>query len=59
MVGDGSCILFLHDKWTGDVPLKILYPQLFLCLANKEACISEVLSLLVGDNDRVWSFKIL
>ena len=59
VVGDGSCILFLHDKWTGDVPLKILYPQLFLCSANKEACISEVLSLPVGDNDRVWSFKIL
>ena len=38
-----------------DVPLKILYPQLFLCSANKEACISEVLSPPVGDNDRVWS----
>ena len=51
--GDGSCILFWHDKWTADVPLKILYPQLFLCSANKEACISEVLSPPVGDNDRV------
>ena len=30
VVGDGSCILFWHDKWTGDVPLKSLYPQLFL-----------------------------
>ena len=59
VVEDGSCILFWHDKWTGDVPLKILYPQLFLCSANKEACTSEVLSLPVGDNDRVWSFKIL
>ena len=56
--GDGSRILFWHDKWTGDVPLKILYPQLFLCSANKEACISDVLSPPVGDNDRVWSFKI-
>ena len=26
VVGDGSCILFWHDKWTEDVPLKILYP---------------------------------
>ena len=51
--GDGSCILFWHDKWTADVPLKILYPQLFLCSANKEACISEVLGPPVGDNDRV------
>ena len=42
VVGDASCILFWHDKWTEDVPLKILYPQLFLCLANKEAYISDV-----------------
>jgi len=28
-----------------------------LCSANKEACISEVLSPLVGDNDRVWSLR--
>ena len=45
------------DKWIGDVPLKILYPQLFLCSANKEAYISEVLSPPVGDNDRVWSLS--
>ena len=57
MVGGGSCILFWHDKWTGDVPLKILYPQLFMCAENKEACISEVLSPPVGDNDRVWSLR--
>ena len=41
----------------GDVPLKILYPQLFMCAENKEACISEVLSPPVGDNDRVWSLR--
>ena len=57
MVGDGSRILFWHYKWTCDVPLKILYPQLFLCSANKDACISEVLSPPVGDNDRVWSLS--
>ena len=27
-MGDGSRILFWHDKWTGDVPLKSLYPHL-------------------------------
>ena len=30
VVRDGSRILFWHDKWTGDVPLKILYPQLWM-----------------------------
>ena len=57
VVGDSSHILFWYDKWTRDVPLKILYPRLFLCSANKEACISKVLSTQVGDNDRVWSLK--
>ena len=57
VVGDGSRILFWHDKWTGDVPLKILYPLLFLCSANKEAYVSEVLSPSVGDNNRVWSLS--
>ena len=44
----------ISGLWIGDVPLKILYPQLFLCSANKEACISKVLSPSVGDNDKVW-----
>ena len=57
VVGDGSRILFWHDKWTSDVSLKILYSQLFLCSANKEACISEVLRPPVDDNDRVWSLS--
>ena len=57
MVGDGSRTLFWHDKWFGDVPLKNLYPRLFLCSANKEACISDVLSPSMSDNDRVWSLR--
>ena len=28
-----------------------------MCSANKEACISEVLSPLVGENDRVWNLR--
>ena len=28
-----------------------------MCSANKEACLSEVLSPPVGDNDRVWSLR--
>ena len=53
---DSSRILFWYDKWIGDVSLKILYPQLFLCSANKEACISKVLSPPMGDNE--LQFKI-
>ena len=57
VVGNGSHILLWYNKWTRDVPLKILYPQLFMCSANKEACIFEVLSTPVGDNDKVWSLR--
>ena len=57
VVEDGSCILFWHDKWIGDVSLKSLYPQLFVCSANKEACISDMLSPSVSDNDRVWNLR--
>ena len=28
-----------------------------MCPANKEACISKVLSPLVGDNDSIWSLR--
>ena len=28
-----------------------------MCSTNKEACISEVLSPLVGDNDKMWSLR--
>ena len=57
VVGDGSRILFWHDKWIGDNSIKTLYPELFDCSTNKEACISDVLCLLVGGNDRVWNLR--
>ena len=44
VVRDGFSILFWHDKWIVDNSLKTLYPQLFLCSANKEVSISDVLS---------------
>ena len=50
---DGSRILFWHDNWIEDNSLKTLDPQLFLCSANKETSIYDVLSPQVGGNDRV------
>ena len=55
--GDGSRILFWHDKWVG---LKRLYPQLYVCSNDKEACISDVLCYqegLEGGNDRIWNLR--
>ena len=62
----GMCLLwwgmvpvffFWHHKWIGDNSLKSLYPQLFVFSANKEAFVSEVLSPLASDNDKVWSLR--
>ena len=55
----GMVLIFFLGMVSGlGIILLKLYPQLFVCLANKEACISEVLSLLVGDNDSM-EFKVL
>ena len=59
VVGDGSRILFWHDKWVGDNMLKRLYPQLFVCSNDKEACISDVLCYQEGGIDRIWNLRFL
>ena len=53
VVGDGSRILFWHDKWVGDNTLNRLYPQLYVCSNDKEAYISDVLCYQEGRNDRI------
>ena len=57
VVGDGSHILFWHDRWIGDISLKMLYPQLYACSNNNEASISDVLCHQEGGNDRFWNLR--
>ena len=57
VVGDGTHILFWHDKWVGDNSLKRLYPQLYVCSNDKKACISDVLCYQEGGNDRFWNLR--
>jgi hypothetical protein len=40
-VGDGSRVLFWHDVWCGELPLKILFPALFNIACTKEAWVEE------------------
>ena len=40
VVGDSTRIRFWHDKWIGDNTLKSLYPELYVCSIDKEACFS-------------------
>ena len=56
-MGDGSRIHFWHDKWFRDTSLKMLYPQLYACSNDKEACISDILCHQEGGNDRFWNVR--
>ena len=40
-VGDGSRVLFWHDVWCGELPLKILFLALFSIACAKEAWVEE------------------
>jgi hypothetical protein len=40
-VGDGSKVLFWHDVWCGELPLKTLFPELFLIACGKDAWVEE------------------
>ena len=53
MVGDGSHILFWHDRWIGDTSLKMIYLQLYACSNDKEAFISDQ----EGGNNRFWNLR--
>lgn len=57
VVGDGTHILFWYDRWVGDNPLKLLYPELYQCSANKQACIFDVLGHPKVGNDKVWNLR--
>uniref|UniRef100_A0A7N2MQS3 Uncharacterized protein n=1 Tax=Quercus lobata TaxID=97700 RepID=A0A7N2MQS3_QUELO len=57
VVGDGTRILFWHDKWVEDNSLKRLYPQLYVCCNDKETCISDVLCYQEGGNVRIWNLR--
>ena len=56
-MGEGTRIRFWHDRWIGDNTLKDLYPELYVCSAVKDACISEVLWILEGGTVRVWNLR--
>ena len=57
VVGEGTRIRFWNDMWIGDNTLKDLYPELYVCSAVKNACISEVLWIPEGGTVRVWNLR--
>jgi hypothetical protein len=40
-IENGSKVLFWHDVWCGEIPLKTLFPELFLIASGKDAWVEE------------------
>jgi hypothetical protein len=40
-VKDGSKVLFWHDVWCGEQPLKVLFPNLFIFSCGKNVWVAE------------------
>ena len=55
MVGLGSKVLFWHDKWCIELPLKDMYPVLFACSNNKDAFIASLFEEPTAGRSRVWN----
>ena len=48
-VGDGSKVLFWHDVWCGELPLKVLFPELFIIACGKDAWVEENMQFQNGN----------
>jgi hypothetical protein len=40
-VGDGSRVLFWHDFWCGEQPLKVSFMELFTIACGKDSLVGE------------------
>ena len=54
-VGLGTKVLFWHNRWCTDLPLKDVYTVLFACSNNKDASIDSLFEEPGEGRSRVWS----
>jgi hypothetical protein len=53
IVGDGKRTRFWHDVWIGSVPLKMIFPKLFLAALNPDASVAMNYDL----NSHSWDIR--
>ena len=56
-MGEGHCIHFLYDPWSGPIPLKDLYLDLFACAVSKEAWIYDLIVSNLEGGNRSWNLQ--
>ena len=54
---EGHHICFWYDPWSGSIPLKDLYPDLFACAVSKEAWISDLVISNLEGGSRSWNLQ--
>ena len=54
--GEGNRIRFWHDPWSGPIPLKELYPELFVYAVVQEALISDMVIFAPNGGGTSWTF---
>ena len=47
-IGDGSKLIFWHDVWCGELPLKIVFLELYNIACNKDAWMEENMEIPNG-----------
>jgi hypothetical protein len=54
-VGNGIRIRFWHDRWCGEAPLKMSFPDLFSIARDKDAAIADIMSF--GPSGLHWDLS--
>jgi hypothetical protein len=56
-VGDGSKVLFWNDVWCEDLPLKTLFPELFIIACGKDAWVEE--NMQIQNDTILWNILFI
>ncbi|XP_024636614.1 uncharacterized protein [Medicago truncatula] len=61
IMGDGRDILFWHDIWVGEIPLKIKFPRLYELVEDKECSVADARRVIGPDRgwESLWRRRLL